>query len=41
MTLQLYLWVYICKKRNTSSKIYMNPNVQSSIIYNCQDMEAS
>ena len=27
------------KKKNASSKRYMDPNVQSSIIYNCQDME--
>ena len=27
------------KKKNASSKRYMDPSVQSSIIYNCQDME--
>ena len=26
-------------KTHTNSKRYMNPNVHSSIIYNCQDME--
>ena len=29
----------IAQKKNASSKRYMDPSVQSSIIYNCQDME--
>ena len=29
------------KKKNTNSKRYMHPNVHSSIIYNCQAMEAN
>ena len=37
-------WIYISENKNnnknTSSKKYMHPNVHSSIIYNCQDMEA-
>ena len=33
---------YISKKKeNTNLKRYMCPNVHSSIIYNCQDMEAT
>ena len=28
------------KNRNTNSKRFMYPNVHSSIIYNCQGMEA-
>ena len=28
------------KSKNTNLKGYMHPNVHSSIIYNCQDMEA-
>ena len=31
---------YLKKNENTSSKRYMDPNVLSSIIHNCQDMEA-
>ena len=27
--------------KNTHSKRYMHPNVHSSVIYNCQDMEAT
>ena len=27
------------KNKDTSLKRYMHPNVHSSIIYNCQDME--
>ena len=41
MIQQLYSWVYIQKNKNTNSKRYMHPNVHSSIIYNCQDMEAT
>ena len=29
------------KQENTNSKRYIHPNVHSSIIYNCQDMEAT
>ena len=33
---------YIFKRnKNTNSKRYMHPNVHSSIIYNCQDVEAT
>ena len=33
---------YISKENeNPNSKIYMQPNVHSSIIYNSQDMEAT
>ena len=33
---------YISKrKKNINSKRYMHPNVHSSVIYNCQDMEAT
>ena len=36
------LGIYLKKKtKNTISKRYMHPNVHSSIIYNCQDMEAT
>ena len=27
------------QSKNTNSKRYMDPNVRSSIIYSCQDME--
>ena len=33
------IWPIAKKKKNASSKRYMDPNVQSNIIYNCQDME--
>ena len=29
------------KSENTNSKIYMHSNVHSTIIYNCQDIEAT
>ena len=43
MTQQFYSWVYKKNKQtqNINSKRYMHPNVHSSIIYNCQDMEAT
>ena len=43
MTQQFHTWVYIQKNKNknTNSKRYMHPNIQSSIIYNCQDIEAT
>ena len=36
-----YLGIYPKKNKNTNSKRYMHPNIQSSIIYNCQDIEAT
>ena len=34
--------VHIQKKpKNTNAKRYMNPKIHSSIIYNCQNMEAT
>ena len=44
MTQQFHSWVYIPPKKkteNTNSKRYMHPNVHSSIIYNCQDVEVT
>ena len=44
MIQQFHSCVYIQlkkKKKNTNVKRYMHPNVHSSIIYNCQDMEAN
>ena len=35
-----HLGIYT-KNKNTNLKRYMHPNVQSSIIYNCQNMEAT
>ena len=35
------LGVYLEKKENTNSQRYMYTNVQSSIIYNSQDIEAT
>ena len=32
--------MYLEKNENTNSKKYMHPNVQGSIIYNSQDVEA-
>ena len=39
----IHLWVHIQKNKNknTNSKRHMHSNVHSSIIYNCQDMEAT
>ena len=34
------LGIYPNKAKNTNSKRFMHPNAHSSIIYNCQDMEA-
>ena len=41
MTQQFYSWVYIRKDENSHAKRYMHPSVQSSTIYNSQDMEAN
>ena len=44
MTQYLHSWMYSQKKKhlqNTNSKRYVQPNVHSSIIYNCQDTEAT
>ena len=35
------LGIYPKKPKTLIQKTYMNPNVHSSIIYNCQDMEAT
>ena len=35
------LGIYSKKNKSTHLKRYMHPNVHSSIIYNCQDMEAT
>ena len=40
MTQQFHSWGII-RNKNTSSKRYMHHDVHSSIIYNCQDMEAT
>ena len=33
---------YIAEQnKNTNSNVYLHPNVHSSVIYNCQDMEAA
>ena len=34
-------WAYTHKDEKSNSKRHMHPNVQSSIIYNSQDMEAT
>ena len=34
-------WAYTPKDENSNSKRHMHLNVQSSIIYNSQDMEAT
>ena len=41
MTQQLNSWVYIQKAKNTNFKRCLYLSVDSSIIYNCQDMEAT
>ena len=44
MAQKVHSWVYILKekpKNPTNLKRYMHPNAHSSIIYNCQDMEAT
>ena len=43
MTQQLYYWVYTYTHthKTTNSKRHAHPDVHSSIIYNCQDMQAS
>ena len=42
MIQQFHSWACIKKTpENTNSKIYMHPNVHSSIIYNSQHMEAT
>ena len=40
MTQQFYSWVIAEQNQKTNSNIYLHPNVYSSIIYNCQYMEA-
>ena len=35
------LSIYLKKTKNTNLKRYMHPNVNSSIIYNSRDMEAT
>ena len=35
------LGIYLKKNKSTNLKRYMHPNIHSSIIYNCQDMEAT
>ena len=35
------LGIYLEKNKNTNLKRYMHSNVHSSVIYNCQDMEAT
>ena len=35
------LSIYLKEKDNTKSKRYMHPNNHSSVIYNCQNMEAT
>ena len=35
------LGIYLKKNKNTNSKRNMHPIVHTSIIYNCQDMEAT
>ena len=35
------LGIYPAKPQNSNSKKHMHPNVHSSIIYNCQDMETA
>ena len=42
MIQQFHLLVYILpKNKKTNLKRYMHPSVQSCIIYNCQDTEAT
>ena len=41
MIQQFHSWVYNEKNENTNSKRYMHLYVQSSIIYNSQDVEAT
>ena len=41
MTQQFHSWVYIKKQiENANLKSCMHSNVHSSIVYNCQDIEA-
>jgi len=35
------LGIYVKKKKHTNSKRYNRPNIHSSFIYGCQDMEAT
>ena len=42
MIQQFHSWVYISEKnKNTNLKRDMYPNVHSTIVYSCQDMEAT
>ena len=41
MTQQFHSWVYISEKNNTNLKRDMYPNVRSTTVHSCQDMEAT
>ena len=41
MTSNSTLGIYSRKKQNTDLKRYTHPNVHRSIVYNCQEMEAT
>ena len=41
MVQQFHSWAYTHKTKNINLKRFMNPNLQSSTIYNSQDMEAT
>ena len=42
MIQQSHSWVYVQKyPKTTNLKRYIHPNVHNSIIYSCQDMEAT
>ena len=41
MIQQFHSWVYLKKKPTLIQKDYLQPDVQSSIIYNVQHMEAT
>ena len=42
MTQKFHSWIYTKKKiKNINLKMYMYPNVHSSIIYNSQNMQAA
>ena len=41
MSQQFHSQEYIKKNQNTNFKTYLHPNDYSSIVYNCQDMDAT
>ena len=41
MTQKCYSWVKAKKKKRINSKKYVHPTIHSSVIKNCQDVEAT